>query len=106
MQNAVISVRVDEYTKKQFDRFCFNIGTTTSDLIKMFMRKVNFTLKVPFELSMPKETPQMANLRLYKELREEASGIAEKMGIKDIDDVVRLIKEDREERKRGKQTDR
>lgn len=45
---ATISVRLDDATKIQLDRFCQSVGLNTSTLMKMFALKVVREQRLPF----------------------------------------------------------
>jgi DNA-damage-inducible protein J len=47
---AVVSVRLDDKTKKQLDTFCKKVGLNTSTLIKMFATKTVREQRIPFDV--------------------------------------------------------
>ena len=50
MSQATISARIDANDKIQFDRFCENVGLTTSALLNVFVKKVIKEQRVPFSI--------------------------------------------------------
>lgn len=51
MNNKILSVRVDEKTKKEFEKVCQKNMMTMSDCVNVFMKDVLKNQKFPFELS-------------------------------------------------------
>lgn len=45
---AIVSVRLDDATKTQFDNFCRSVGLNTSMAFKMFATKVVNEQRLPF----------------------------------------------------------
>ena len=50
MAYKILSVRVDEQLKSDFDDFCADVGTNASMMVNMFMRTVTREQRVPFEI--------------------------------------------------------
>ena len=50
-KETVLSVRMDEDTKKEFDAFCVNVGLTASAAVNMFARAVLRERKIPFAIT-------------------------------------------------------
>ena len=50
-KNTVISVRVQEETKKEAERLFEEIGLSMSTAVNLFLKQVVLTGKIPFELS-------------------------------------------------------
>lgn len=57
MAQTTLSVRVDEKSKKAFDKFCTDIGMNTSVAINIFIKTVIREKKIPFEISLEKKDP-------------------------------------------------
>ena len=55
MRELMLRISVDEDVKKQFDEFCNEIGTNTSDVINLFIRTVLKEKKIPFEVNIEKD---------------------------------------------------
>ncbi len=51
MKTKNITIRMDEELKKQFDRFCNEIGMSMGTAFAIFARKVVKEGRIPFELS-------------------------------------------------------
>jgi DNA-damage-inducible protein J len=47
---SMITVRVDDELKSEFEDFCSNVGTNTSTLINMFMKNVTREKRLPFDV--------------------------------------------------------
>ena len=54
MAHTTLSVRIDEQSKKAFDKFCDDIGVNTSVAINLFIKTVIRQNKIPFELTLEK----------------------------------------------------
>ena len=52
MAQTTLSVRIDEQSKKAFDKFCNDIGMNTSVAINLFIKTVIRQNKIPFELTL------------------------------------------------------
>jgi len=51
MPQTTLSVRMDDYIKKQFDSFCANVGMTASVAVNLFARTVIREGRIPFEIA-------------------------------------------------------
>ena len=51
MAQSILSVRVEEDTKRSFDSFCDNVGLNPSVAINMFIKATLRERKIPFEIS-------------------------------------------------------
>ena len=51
MANTTLTIRIDEETKQEFDRFCKNIGMSMSTAFLIFAKKAIATQRFPFELT-------------------------------------------------------
>jgi len=51
MAQSILSVRVEEDTKRSFDRFCDSAGLNPSVAINMFIKATLRERKIPFEIS-------------------------------------------------------
>lgn len=50
MAQATISARIDSNDKAQFDRFCEDVGLTTSVVLNVFVKKVIREQRIPFTI--------------------------------------------------------
>ena len=53
MAQATVSARIDSKDKESFDRFCSNVGLSTSAAIYMFVKNVINERRIPFEVREP-----------------------------------------------------
>lgn len=51
MPQTTITARVDDVDKRNFDRFCSNVGINTSTAINMFVKAVLRENRIPFEIT-------------------------------------------------------
>ena len=51
MATTSLTVRVDESTKKDFDKFCEDIGTNATAAVNMFIKTVVHTKVLPFPIT-------------------------------------------------------
>lgn len=50
MSQSTISARIDSNDKLEFDKFCENVGLTTSALLNVFVKKVIREQRIPFTI--------------------------------------------------------
>jgi len=51
MAQSILSVRVEDETKRSFDRFCDSAGLNPSVAVNMFIKATLRERKIPFEIS-------------------------------------------------------
>lgn len=51
MAQSILTARVDEKDKANFDAFCSNVGLNTSTAINLFVKAVLRENRIPFEIS-------------------------------------------------------
>lgn len=51
MAQSIITARVDEKDKANFDAFCSNVGLNTSTAINLFVKAVLRENRIPFEIT-------------------------------------------------------
>ena len=61
MAQVILSIRMDENVKKQFDAICSEVGISTSAAINLFVKTVLRDGKIPFEISV-KDDPFYNNI--------------------------------------------
>ena len=61
MAQVILSIRMDENVKKQFDAICSEVGISTSAAINLFVKTVLRDGKIPFEISV-KDDPFYNNV--------------------------------------------
>jgi len=50
-KETVLSVRIDEDSKRDFDTFCSNVGLNASVAVNIFVQTVLRNRKIPFEIT-------------------------------------------------------
>ncbi len=90
MSQVNINIRIDENLKKDFDKFCGDVGMTTTTAFCLFAKTVVREQKIPFEITAisSEKDPFFSEVniqRLYKSMKqiEEIGGT-----IHDIDEVI------------------
>ena len=56
MAQTTISARIDENDKVAFDRFCDDVGLSTSAAISIFVKAVLRERRIPFEIIQPADS--------------------------------------------------
>lgn len=51
MGQSILSVRMDEDLKKEFDKFCADVGLNSSAAVNLFVRTVVREKRIPFEIT-------------------------------------------------------
>ena len=51
MSQTNINIRMEENLKKEFEKFCSNVGMTMTTAFCIFAKKVVLEQKIPFEIS-------------------------------------------------------
>jgi DNA-damage-inducible protein J len=75
MAQTNVNIRMDEDLKKQFDKFCSDIGMTMTTAFCMFAKMAVKTQKIPFEISAEDPFYSSANIdRLIKAIEDLKSG--------------------------------
>jgi DNA-damage-inducible protein J len=72
---AVISVRIDEATKKELDNFCHDVGSNTSTIMKLFATKVAREQRLPFAVEVDPFYSKANMDELRKRVREMNAGV-------------------------------
>ena len=70
MAQTTLSIRIDEQSKKAFDKFCTEIGMNTSVAINLFIKAVIRENKIPFELTLEKNDKAFYSKENLKHLKE------------------------------------
>ncbi len=86
MAQATISTRIDAKDKESFDKFCNNVGLSTSAALYLFIKNVINEHKIPFEIREPQAAYNAKEMAILEK------GIAELNAGKDV--VHELIEED------------
>ena len=70
MAQTTLSIRIDEQSKKAFDKFCTEIGMNTSVAINLFIKAVIRENKIPFELTLEKNNKAFYSKENLNHLKE------------------------------------
>ena len=70
MAQTTLSVRVDEKSKKAFDKFFTDIGMNTSVAINLFIKTVIRENRIPFELTLEKNDKTFYSEENIKHLKK------------------------------------
>ena len=77
MAQTNVNIRMDEQLKKDFDKFCEDIGMTMTTAICVFAKKVVREQKIPFEITAEDQFYSKANMEyLEKVIKKIDSGKA------------------------------
>jgi addiction module RelB/DinJ family antitoxin len=102
IMSVQVSTRIDQATKQQFDSICEKLGVTPSNALSMFIRGVinhngiPFNVVAPAELNMDKKSYRKM---MFEKSIEEIDVYDEELGIRNMQDVVDLVKQVRRETK-------
>ena len=79
MSQVTLSVRMDEDVKRQFDKFCGEVGMNASVAVNLFAKTVIRERRIPFEIAAPADPffapANQAALRRSIEQLEAGRGI-------------------------------
>ena len=67
MAQATISARIDAEDKERFDRFCNNVGLSSSAAIYMFIKNVINEHRIPFVIREPDAVYSAKNMKFLEE---------------------------------------
>lgn len=102
MATTTYSLRMDEGLKKSFDAFCESVGLTATAAINLFAKKTVTEQRIPFEVSAePRMVAREEARKAFYQLRKEAkkNGL-QNMTLDDINEEIRLAREERKGRER------
>ena len=51
MATKLMTLRIDEKLKDEFDAFCYDVGLTTTSAVTMFIKATLREKRIPFEIS-------------------------------------------------------
>ena len=70
MAQTNVNIRMDEETKKAFDKFCDEIGLSVSAAFNIFAKTVVREQRIPFALSIEKPNPETVSaMNEYYEIK-------------------------------------
>lgn len=102
MATTTYSLRMDEGLKKSFDEFCESVGLTATAAINLFAKKTVTEQRIPFEIKAGERivTAKEARKAFYQLRREAKKNGLQNMTLDDINEEIRLAREERKERER------
>ena len=105
MAQVSMTVRLDSQLKKQFNELCNEIGMSVNTAINVFVKAALKTRGIPFEIkATPKEEP-ISGLEAFRHIRQMAeSGQLPDLTLDEINEEIRLAREEREEREKASGT--
>lgn len=74
MSQTNINIRIDEELKKQFDKFCSDIGMTMTTAFCIFAKKAVKEQRIPFEISADPFYSTANMERLEKAIKDAENG--------------------------------
>jgi len=74
MAQTNINIRIDEELKKQFDKFCSDVGMTMTTAFCMFAKKAVKEQRIPFEISADPFYSAVNIERLEKAIKDAEAG--------------------------------
>lgn len=89
MESLTLNVRVDANDKKNFEKFCNNVGMNVSTAVNMFIKAVLREQKIPFEVK-----ASIADEIIYEKLKEaenEINNTSKRYTINDIENSMNNI---------------
>ena len=89
MAQANVNIRMDEATKKAFDKFCNEIGLSVSSAFNIFAKTVIREQRIPFELSV--NVPNKATREALIEAEYIAAHPNEFKSYKSVDEMFKDI---------------
>lgn len=104
MATTTYSLRMDEGLKNSFDAFCESVGLTATVAINMFAKKTVAEQRIPFEVNAaPRIVTREEAKKAFYQLRKEAkkNGL-QGMTLDEINEEIRLAREERKAREAKK----
>lgn len=91
MAQTNINIRMDEELKRDFERFCSDVGMTMTSAVCVFAKAVVRNHKIPFEIS--NEPTLEDSKRAFYSLREQAkqNGVQD-MSLDEINDEIHKVR--------------
>lgn len=86
MAQTNVNIRMDEDLKKQFDKFCSNIGMTMTTAICVFVKKTVKEQKIPFEITGDPFYSSANIQRLEKAIADLEKGNGKKHELMEVQD--------------------
>lgn len=85
MAQTIVSVRMDDTLKKEFDSICNDLGLSMTTAITMLAKKMTREKRLPFEVSLDPfySDENMARLRKSIEQMEKTGGTVHEVDLND-----------------------
>ena len=74
MSQTNINIRMEENLKKEFEKFCSNVGMTMTTAFCIFAKKAVLEQKIPFEISTDPFYSKENMIRLEKAVKDVEEG--------------------------------
>ncbi|MCM1087823.1 MAG: type II toxin-antitoxin system RelB/DinJ family antitoxin [Muribaculaceae bacterium] len=91
MGQSIISVRLDDAIKKQFDNLCAEFGMSASTAFNIYVRTVVRQRKIPFEITAENDPfYSESNAKILKESIEQMEKHPERNIVKTLEELEEL----------------
>lgn len=87
MSQGNLTIKLDNETKREFNRFCEEIGINMTTALNMFIKKVIREQKIPFEISLNK--PNLETLMAIKESEDILNGVKRAKAYDNLDELFK-----------------
>ena len=100
MGQTAFTVRMDTVVKKKFDELCKDFCMSANTAFNMFARAVIKQERIPFEVESEKQAKLQRAMQAIERMRASAAanGLAD-MSMEEIDEEIRLCREERRARR-------
>ena len=98
-----MTVRMDSQVKQRFDALCNEIGMSANTAMNVFVRKMISFVGIPFEITTQsqKDVIHDEGVKAFREMRAMAeAGLFPDLTLDDINEEIRLAREERAEREK------
>ena len=100
MAQSAVTVRIDSEMKSQFDELCAQFGMSVNTAFNIFVNAVVRSRSIPFEVKVSPKAEPMSGLEAFQQIRRMAeSGQLPEMTLDEINEEIRLAREERGQRK-------
>ena len=100
MAQVSMTVRMDSLLKQQFNELCNEIGMSVNTAINVFVNAAVKNRGIPFEIKATPKAESMSGLDAFLQMRKMAeSGQFPEMTLDEINEEIRLAREERRQRK-------
>ena len=101
MAQVSMTVRLDSQLKKQFNELCNEIGMSANSAINVFVKAAVRTRSIPFKIDLNEPEAENPALKRFQDFRENvlADDSRPEMTLDEINEEIRLAREERKRRK-------